>query len=143
MNIKDFRIKWRLDWSEDEERGLNSCYRVSEEQERERRNLRDGTSDVLYRLRLCHRTRHGWYLSFGIDYIPNHMRITQFHESIADCWREMLTLGVDEDAMKIIERDICGSDTYADRAPVMLEFFNELCRSQAYSPDGPMVFPTI
>ena len=50
--------------------------------------LRDGTSDVLYRLHLHHKTGKGWYLAFGIDYLPNHERVTQWHESVADCWRE-------------------------------------------------------
>jgi hypothetical protein len=70
---------------------------------------------------------------------PNHERVTQWHESVADCWREMLTLGVSETTMRRIERDICGEDTYADRAPGMLDYFNSLCRAQAENPDEPEI----
>ena len=137
MNANDHRITWCLNRGEDEI--WSACYCVSPEQERERRKLRDGTSDVLYRLRLHHKTGKGWYLAFGIDYIPNHQRVTQWHKSIADCWREMLTLGVSETTMKCIEYDICGENTYTDRAPRMLEYFSELCRVQTENPDEPKI----
>ena len=51
----------------------------------------------------------------------------------------MLTLGVSETTMEIIENDISGSDINADRAPRMLEYFRELCRAQAEKPDVPEV----
>ena len=139
MNTNDYKIKWVLNWSEDKIRGSSACFCVSTDQERGRRELRDGTSDVLYRLHLHRKTGKGWYLAFGIDYLPNHERVTQWHESVADCWREMLTLGVSETTMKRIENDICGEDTYADRAPRMLEYFRELCRAQAENPDEPEI----
>ena len=138
MNTNEYKIEWCLNWSEDE-RGWPAGYYVSDHQQRERRELLDGTSDVLYRLQLHHKTGKGWYLSFGIDYIPNHRRVTQWHESVADCWSEMLTLGVSETTMQIIERDICGDDTYSDRAPTMLEYFRELCSAQAENPDEPKI----
>lgn len=138
MNANEHKIKWCLNWHEGV-RGFPACYGVSFDQQRERRKLRDGTGDVLYRLHLHHKTGKGWYLAFGIDYLPNHERVTQWHESVADCWREMMTLGVSETTMKRIEYDICGENTYADRAPRMLEYFGELCRAQAKSPDVPEV----
>lgn len=131
MNTNDYKIKWCLNCDED--------YYVSDYQQLERRKLLDGTSDVLYRLHLHHKTGKGWYLAFGIDYIPNHRRVTQWHETFADCWREMLTLGVSETTMEIIENDISGSDINADRAPRMLEYFRELCSVQAENPDVPEV----
>lgn len=134
----EYKIEWCLNWDEDA-RGWPACYYVREYQERERRKLHDGTSDVLYRLKLHHKAGKGWYLAFGIDYIPNHQRVTQWHESVADCWIEMLTIGVSETTMKLIERDICGEDTYSDRAPRMLEYFLELCRAQAENPDVPKI----
>ena len=51
----------------------------------------------------------------------------------------MLTLGVSETTMKIIENDISESDINADCAPRMLEYFRELCSAQAKSPDVPEV----
>lgn len=132
-------IKWCLNWDEDAVRGWPACYCVSLEQQLERRKLLDGTIDVLYRLHLHHKTGKGWYLAFGIDYIPNHQLLTKWHESVSECWREMLTLGVSETAMKLIESDICGDDTYSDRAPRMLEYFRELCSEQAENPDVPEV----
>ena len=137
MNANNYKIEWRINWSEDER--LPACYYVSEHQQRERRKLNDGTSDVLYRLYLYHKTGKGWYLSFGIDYIPNHQNLTKWHDSIAECWREMITLGVSETTMKIIEYNICGEDTYADRSPRMLEYFRELCHAQAENPDVPKI----
>ena len=139
MNANDHRITWCLNWGEDAVSGWSACYCVSPDQERGRRELRDGTSDVLYRLHLHRKTGKGWYLAFGIDYLPNHERVTQWHESVADCWREMQTLGVSETTMKRIEYDICGENTYADRAPRMLEYFGELCRAQAENPDEPKI----
>ena len=138
MNTKGYKIEWCLNWEEDES-GLPACYYVSDHQQRERRELNDGTGDVLYRLYIHHKTGLGWRLDFAIDYIPNHQRLTKWHESVSECWREMLTLGVSETAMKLIESDICGDDTYSDRAPRMLEYFRELCRAQAKSPDVPEV----
>ena len=138
INANEHMIKWCLNGHEGV-RGFPACYGVSFDQERERRKLRDGTSDVLYRLDLHHMTGLGWRLNFGIDYIPNHQRMTRWHEGVADCWREMLTLGVSETTMKLIERDICGDDTYADRAPGMLEYFRELCLAQAENPDVPKI----
>ena len=138
MNTNEYKIEWCLNWSEDE-RGWPAGYYVSDNQQRERRELNDGTGDVLYRLRLNHKTGNGWYLSFGIDYIPNNQRLTQFHETVADCWREMLTLGVSETTMALIEYDIRGSDITADRVSRMLEYFRELCSAQAKSPDVPEV----
>lgn len=138
MNTNDHKVKWCLKWYEGV-RGFPACYGVSFDQERERSKLRDGTSDVLYRLYLHHMTGLGWRLDFGIDYIPNHQLATQWHESLADCWREMLTLGVSETTMETIENDISGSDIYADRAPRMLEYFRELCSAQAENPDVPEV----
>lgn len=138
MNANDHSITWCLNWGEDAISGWSACYCVSLDQERGRRELRDGTSDVLYRLSL-HRKTGRWYLAFGIDYLPNHERVTQWHASVADCWREMLKLGVSETTMRRIERDICGEDTYADRAPRMLEYFNCLCRAQAENPDEPKI----
>ena len=132
-------IKWCLNWGEDAVRGWPACYCVSLEQQRERRELNDGTGDVLDRLRLNHKTGKGLYLSFGIDYIPNHYRVTHWHESVLDCWREMLTLGVSEITMQIIERDISGSDINADRVSRMLEYFRELCSAQAENPDVPNI----
>ena len=137
MNANDHRITWCLNWGEDAISGWSACYCVSPDQERGRRERRDGTSDVLYRLHLHHKTGKGWYLAFGIDYLPNHERVTQWHESVADCWREMHTLGVSETTMKRIERDICGEDTYADRAPAMLEYFRRLCEAQIERTDTP------
>ena len=139
MNTKGYKIEWCLNWEEDATMGWFACYCVSLDQERERRKFRDGTSDVLYRLYLHHKTGLGWRLYFGIDYIPNHQRVTQLHKSVADCWREMMKLGVSETTMKLIERDICGEDTYSYRAPRMLEYFRELCRAQAEIPDVPEV----
>ena len=139
MSKNECMINWCLNWGEDKDRGFPSCYCVSIHQECERRKLRDGTSDVLYRLNLRHKTGMGFSLAFGIDYIPNHRRVTKWHDSVADCWREMLTLDVSEKTMKIIERDICGEDTYSDRAPKMLEYFRELCRAQAENPDEPKI----
>ena len=132
-------IKWCLNWEEDAARGWPACYCVSDHQQRERRKLRDGTGDVLYRLYLHHKNGIGWRLSFGIDYVSNHQHMTLWHDDISDCWREMMMLVVSEIAMKIIERDICGEDTYADRAPGMLKYFRELCRAQAESPDVPKI----
>lgn len=139
MNANEYKIKWCLNWDEDAAMGYPACYYVSEHQERKLRKLRDGTSDVLYRLCLHHKNGLGWRLDFGIDYIPNHQRLTKWHESVADCWNEMLTLGVSETTMKIIENDISGSDINADCAPRMLEYFRELCSAQAKSPDVPEV----
>ena len=139
MNSNEHKIKWCLNWEEDAIRGWPACYCVVLDQQLERRKLLDGTSDVLYRLQIYHDTSKGWCLAFGIDYVPNHRRVTQWHESVADCWREMLTLGVSDTTMKLIERDICGEDTYADRAPRMLEYFRELCRAQAENPDVPKI----
>ena len=138
MNTNEYKIEWCLNWSEDE-RGLPACYYVSDHQQRERCERRDGTGDVLYRLYIHHKTGLGWRLDFGIDYIPNHQRLTHWHESVLDCWREMLTLGVSETDMEIIENDISGLDINADRAPRMLEYFRELCNAQAKSPDVPEV----
>ena len=137
MNTNEYRIKWLLNWGEYETGP--ACYCVSERQQRERRKLRDGTGDVLYRLHLHHKTGKGWYLAFGIDYIPNNQRLTQYHETVADCWREMLTLGVSETTMALIEYDIRGSDITADRVSRMLEYFRELCSAQAENPDVPEV----
>ena len=139
MNTNEYKIKWCLNWGENAVRGCPACYCVSLEQQLERRKLLDGTSDVLYRLQIYHETSNGWCLSFGIDYIPNHRRFTQWHETVADCWREMLTLGVSEITMQIIERDISGSDINADRVSRMLEYFRELCRAQAENPDVPNI----
>lgn len=139
MKANDHMIKWCLNCGEDKIKGWPACYSVSTDQERGRRELRDGTSDVLYRLHLHYKTGMGWRLSFGIDYILTNERVTQWHERVADCWREMLTLGVSETTMKTIERDICGEDTYADRAPGMLEYFNDLCRAQVENPDEPKI----
>ena len=139
MNSNEHMIKWCLNWEEDATRGWPACYCVSLDQRLERRKLRDGTSDVLYRLKLYHAAGSGWYLAFGIDYIPNHQRVTRWHDNVADCWREMLMLGVSKTTMKLIERDICGEDTYSDRAPAMLEYFRELCRAQAENPDVPNI----
>ena len=138
MNTNEYKIEWCLNWSEDE-RGWPAGYYVSDHQQRERRELNDGTGDVLYRLHLNNKNGKGWYLSFGIDYIPNHYRVTKWHESVSECWREMLTLGVSKTTMEIIENDISGSDINADRAPRMLEYFRELCRAQTESPDVPEV----
>lgn len=137
MNTNDHKVKWCLNWSENER--CPACYYISEYQQRERRKLHDGTSDVLYRLCIHHKTGKGWRLDFGIDYIPNHQRVTQWHESVADCWREMLTLGVSETTMALIEYDIRGSDITADRVSRMLEYFRELCSAQAENPDVPEV----
>ena len=139
MNANEHKIKWCLNLEEDATMGWPACYCVSLDQKLERRKLRDGTSDVLYRLYLHHKTGLGWSLAFGIDYIPNHKRFTRWHKTVADCWREMLMLGVSETTMKLIERDICGEDTYADRAPGMLDYFRELCRAQAENPDVPNI----
>ena len=139
MNANEYKIKWCLNWDEDAAMGYPACYYVSDDQQRERREQNDGTGDVLYRLRLNHKTGKGWYLAFGIDYIPNHQRLTKWNESVSECWREMLTLGVSETTMKLIESDICGDDTYSDRAPRMLEYFRELCSEQAENPDVPEV----
>ena len=139
MNENEHKIKWCLNWEEDATRGYPACYCVSQNQELERRKLRDGTSDVLYRLKLHHAAGSGWRLAFGIDYIPNHQRMTLWHENIADCWREMLTLGVSETTMALIEYDIRGSDITADRVSRMLEYFRELCSEQAENPDVPEV----
>lgn len=133
------KIKWILNWSESEKTCLAACYCVSARQERERRKLRDGTSDVLYRLNLHHKVGKGWCLAFGIDYSPDSWRVTQWHKIVADCWRELLNLGVSEETMKIIERDICGEDTYAERAPGMLEYFRALCIEQYEKPDEPEI----
>lgn len=137
MNANEYRIEWSLDWSENE--AYPACYHVSEHQQRERRKLNDGTSDVLDFLYLHHKTGNGWYLSFGIDYIPNHQRLTKWHESVSDCWREMLTLGVSEATMRIIEYDIYEEDTYEDYAPIMLEYFRKLCSAQSENPDEPKI----
>lgn len=137
MNTNEYKIEWCLDWGEDD--GWPAGYYVSENQQLEHRKMNDGTGDVLYRLQLYHKTCNGWYLGFGIDYIPGHRRVTKWHESVADCWHEMLTLGVSETTMKIIECDICGEDTYSECAPRMLEYFRELCRAQAENPDVPEV----
>lgn len=139
MNTDDYKIKWCLNWDEDAAMEYPACYYVSDHQQRERSKLNNGTGDVLYRLTLHHKTGKGWRLDFGIDYIPNHRRVTQWHESVADCWREMLTLGVSETTMQIIEEDISGSDIHADRAPGMLEYFLKLCRAQAENPDVPKI----
>lgn len=139
MNSNEHMIKWCLNWEEDATRGWPACYCVSDHQQRERRKLRDGTSDVLYRLGLHHKNGLGWRLAFGIDYVSNHQHMTLWHDDISDCWREMMMLVVSEIAMKIIERDICGEDTYSDRAPGMLDYFRELCRAQAENPDVPNI----
>lgn len=138
MNTNEYKIEWCLNWHEGV-RGFPACYGVSFDQERELRKLHDVTGDVLYCLNLHHMAGLGWRLNFGIDYIPNHQRLTKWHENVADCWLEMLTLGVSETTMEIIERDISGSDIYSDRAPRMLEYFRELCSAQAKSPDVPEV----
>ena len=139
MKTNSYSIEWASNWGEDEIRGFPACYGASLCQRLERRKLRDGTSDVLYRLNLHHMAGRGWCLSFGIDYIPNHQRVTQWHESLADCWREMLGLEVSEETMEIIERDICGCDACSYRAPGMLEYFRELCRAQFENPDVPEI----
>lgn len=139
MSKNEHSINWCLNWDEDENSGCPACYCVSASQVRERRKLRDGASDCLYRLSLHHKVGKGWRLAFGIDYIPGHRSVTKWHKRVAGCWRELLNLGVSEETMKIIERDICGADTYAERAHGMLEYFREHCRVQSESPDEPKI----
>lgn len=137
MNANDYRIKWILNW--DERYGWPACYNVSPSQKLERSKLRDGTSDVLNRIHLHHTKGKGWYLSFGFDYHPCSRIVTNWNRRVEKCWQELQILGVSETTMKLIEYDICGEDTYSYRAPVMLEYFRELCRAQAENPDKPRI----